>query len=149
VDPNDYNRVLGHERWWFDDHGVLPVRFVERYGPEEGKWLYGNPDSVPANSYLGRFRDEQVYRKVILHEFARVTRAMRVQEWPVQSSREPASIDLRYSDGNPAVVSRSVGAGRVVLCTTSAGMHWTYWPQAAGLFVPLVQLSLAHLRRDG
>src|SRR5205823_7691173 len=25
----------------------------------------------------------------------------------------------------------------------------TYWPQAAGLFVPLVQLSLAHLRRDG
>ncbi len=38
-----------------------------------------------------------------------------------------------------------MGRGRVILCTTTGNLQWTFWPYAGGMFVPLVQLSLVWL----
>jgi hypothetical protein len=144
VRPQDYNDVLGKE------HGLLPARLIEEFPDfrwwQVRRWLHGSPASVPENSYLRRFRTEKVYRDLLLNEFVLVTRAIRVQELAGSAEREKAIVDLRYTDGNPAVVSRVAGKGRVILCTTTSGERWSWWPAALGLYMPLVQLSVFHLQ---
>jgi hypothetical protein len=144
VDPHDYNRLLGY-CWWRGKRTLLPAHFLERYSPPDNQLLYGNPDSVPEDSYLRRFRREKVYRELLLNEFAFIAQAMKVEEWPEAADHKLSSVDLRFGDGNPAIVSRTVGKGRVILCTTTSGLRWTVWPKAGPLWLPLVQLSLAHL----
>lgn len=49
-----------------------------------------------------------------------------------------------FDDGAPALVESRLGAGRVLLCTTSASMAWTDWPIRAS-FLPVLQQAVTWL----
>ena len=72
-----------------------------------------------------------------LDSFRRITarRAMRVE--PYEESEEVETL-LRWEDGTPALISRKVGQGRVVLWTSSFDKDWTNAPLEA-VFVPFAQ----------
>jgi hypothetical protein len=55
-------------------------------------------------------------------------------------SRALASFD----DGAPALVESPLGAGRVLLCTTSASMAWTDWPIRVS-YLPVLQQAVSYL----
>ncbi len=56
---------------------------------------------------------------------------------------EGAEVMLRYSDGRPALLSREVGKGRVILFTSTLDDDWTDFP-LHGVFVPTLH-QLARL----
>jgi Aerotolerance regulator N-terminal len=49
-----------------------------------------------------------------------------------------------FDDGAPALVESRLGAGRVLLCTTSASMAWTDWPIRVS-FLPVLQQAVTWL----
>ncbi|MCG3137923.1 MAG: hypothetical protein HJJLKODD_01778 [Phycisphaerae bacterium] len=75
---------------------------------------------------------------------ARIDQYLRVEG--SQSSRGAEL--MRYTNGDPALLSRTLGAGRVVLVTTSANMEWNNLP-AKGDFVTLAVNLLRYVVADG
>ena len=59
--------------------------------------------------------------------------------------KEGSRVILRYSNGRPAILTRKVGAGDVLLVTTSADLSWNDWPLVKGMYVPFLDMSLNHL----
>lgn len=51
---------------------------------------------------------------------------------------------ISFDDGAPALVESRLGAGRILLCTTSASMSWTDWPIRVS-FLPVLQQAVAYL----
>jgi len=62
-----------------------------------------------------------------------------------QVRNSPAHALLRFNNAQPAVVSRKVEAGEVLLVTTTADLSWTDWPLARGMYLPFIDLLLNHL----
>jgi hypothetical protein len=56
-------------------------------------------------------------------------------------------VPLRYDDGEPAVVIRDYGMGRVCLVTTTADTHWTDMPDKLA-FLPAMHDLVYHLVRE-
>jgi hypothetical protein len=52
---------------------------------------------------------------------------------------------LRFTDGQPLVAVRQVGAGQVMLMTTTVDPSWTDWPLWLGTFVPFVDMATNRL----
>jgi hypothetical protein len=49
------------------------------------------------------------------------------------------NVPLRFDDGDPAIIAASLGAGRVVVVTTSVDTTWAGpWPQTGRSFLPLM-----------
>ncbi len=67
-----------------------------------------------------------------------------------QAAKKPAAglVIARFSNGMPAVVTRSVGHGMVVLFTTSAGKQWSNFPLTPA-FVMLVRRTLLYAVLNG
>lgn len=63
---------------------------------------------------------------------------------PVEVNPATASVLLRFTDGHPALVERSYGAGRVCLVTTTADMAWNNLA-ARGDYVSLMWGLATHL----
>ena len=57
---------------------------------------------------------------------------------------EASAVMVRFADGSPAAVERSVGRGRVMFFSSTAGTAWNDLPVRAA-FVPLLHRSLAAL----
>ena len=67
--------------------------------------------------------------------------------WLLQPATEPTmQVHLRYEDGQPALVSHSVGAGRTAVLTTSIDRGLTDLPIRPA-FVPLIRQVVLHLGR--
>lgn len=67
--------------------------------------------------------------------------------WLLQPANEPAmNVHLRYSDGQPALVSRAFSAGRVAVLTTSIDRDLTDLPIRPA-FVPLMRQLVLYLGR--
>ena len=67
--------------------------------------------------------------------------------WLLEPATEPAmSVILRYEDGQPALVTRNFGAGRVAVLTTSIDRDLTDLPIRPA-FVPLIRQVVLHLGR--
>jgi hypothetical protein len=78
----------------------------------------------------------------IVSDFARVAESglfsARVQNYlPLELEAGRGEVVLRYSNEDPALVASEFGAGRVLLCTTTANMDWTNLP-AKGDYVSLM-----------
>jgi hypothetical protein len=70
-----------------------------------------------------------------------------------EKSRGAVHVVLRYANGKPAVASREIGAGEVMLFATSAdpgfkadspNPTWTNWPKEP-MYLPFLDVSLSHL----
>lgn len=157
VQPAAYNRLLG-EKW-----GLLPGRLTGLFQapPDQPLHLSRRSAALPA---FRRFADSQAYQGL---DQVRIWRCLEVEPRsapPGGGTNPPPEAEervvLRYSaeasrpGGRPAVLTRRVGAGEVMLVTTAAAPGWqkgrsdptwTDWPLAHGMFVPFVQLAVSHL----
>lgn len=97
------------------------------------------PDS--ATSYLDRFRDDP---------FATVTADVDVlSAFGLKEVGTDGRVLLRFSDQSPAISSKLIGEGEVILLSTGLDTRWTNWPAKAGSYLSFVQFTLAHLTGRG
>jgi hypothetical protein len=128
VSPELYTRVF------FDEHALLPFKLVGVEVPPGP--LHPDPASADASSFLAAFREEPLNRLAQTN----------VLQWIGVEERDAKDchVALRYGNGKPAVVTRSVGSGEVVLVTTSADARWTDWP-LRHTYLPFVHVALSRL----
>lgn len=121
-----------YNRSFFEEQGILPFKLLP---PETGA-IHPDPASVEAVSFLAAFREEPLNRIA----------ATNVQQWLGVEERESkeSRVVLRYGNGKPAVATRSVGSGEVVLVTTSADPRWSDWP-LRHTYLPFAQVALSRL----
>jgi hypothetical protein len=123
VDPDSYNELLSD---------LLPGRFTEVKTRGRGTF-----ETAPVGLSVPRLDDEEfrVFRSGGTRGFSRVGfgKVLGIEPRLVGESR----VLLRYSDGLPALLERRVGAGRVVLFTSSIDDDWTDFPLRA-VYVPLM-----------
>ncbi len=62
--------------------------------------------------------------------------------------RGPVLVPLKYTDGEPAILIREYGLGRVCLVTTTADTHWTNLPSSRIVFLPAMHDMVYHLVRE-
>jgi hypothetical protein len=157
-----YNRVLG------DRESLLPLKIAGlRDFPTKSPLLMDRTSmGLPAfwkfkeDEYYKGINNIEVYRTLDLQEPKRAaseagkTKDASDQEAPTNGSSEAVNVILRYANGKPAVVSRKVDAGEVLLFATSADLGWktgsadptwTNWPILLGMYVPFLDASLSHL----
>jgi hypothetical protein len=138
VKPAAYNELLA------DKLGLLPLRLGAPYTAKEEQPLFIDPDSADPHGFLASFGENPYadsLRKLV------VLQALDTGKAPDVAGAEPPQVALRYTNGRPAVVSRRVGRGRVVLCTTSGAvdLRWGVWPLQGGTFLPLIDRALDHV----
>jgi Aerotolerance regulator N-terminal/von Willebrand factor type A domain len=63
-------------------------------------------------------------------------------------ARGPVLVPLKYTDGEPAILIREYGLGRVCLVTTTADTHWTNLPSSRIVFLPAMHDMVYHLVRE-
>jgi hypothetical protein len=150
VSADSYNRVLGK------NHGLLPMPLAGVASHAKEQPLHFQRKSAAASA-LVPFREDAAYkffdfipiwRTLVLTEPAKDAKATQKPE-----AGDAARVLLRYNSGAPALVSRQVEAGEVLLVATSADPGrqpksdeptWNYlfgFPD----YVPFVQALLAHL----
>lgn len=120
-------------------HELLPGRLAESIVPKEGM------------ENITRFRLAEP-PPPMLSDFAKTPEsglfAARVARYvPVEVGNPQVQVLLRYGTGDPALLMRQVGAGRVALLTTTADMAWTNLP-SKGDFVSLMLALGTNLVRD-
>ncbi len=139
--PESCQAMLGPK----DQGGVdlLPVQIQQLVKMPEDKPLLINLSSIPQQSFLNRFAEYPLNQiaKVETNQF------LLSKELPAaEGSTETSQVLIRYSDGNPMVVSKRAGEGEVIFVTTSFDLSWgifPVYPQAA--FEPFIQAVVTHL----
>jgi Aerotolerance regulator N-terminal/von Willebrand factor type A domain len=144
VAPEPYNGIL------FEQHHLLPAKLAGKVLNYPDEPLHLNRDSANASSFAILGTDE--FYKAI--NGVSIRRTLDVAEPPrasagdaAKEAKDAARVILRYSDGRPAVVTKKVDAGEVMLVATSADLSWNDWPLWKGMYVPFVDMSLNHLLR--
>lgn len=137
VRPEQYNRMFGD---------LLPRAF-------RTVTKLSSPDDLDANIRATRFSNidhaSPLFRIFSMGggeslQSARVFSYLLLEPDTHSSARVLAS----YGDGGPAVLEKTMGAGRVLLWTTTLDMDWTDLPIRTA-FLPLVHRSVRHLAQRG
>ena len=176
VAAEPYNKILG------DDLGLLPVKIKGFLNaPEKSPFLL-NRNSVGLPAFWKFKEDERykdfdkvhVFRTLELEEPVKMKEKEQEKKGATQEKgarraseesppalagasgshlRGAVHVVLRFADGKPAVASREVGAGEVLLFATSADLGskaespnptWTNWPLEP-TYVPFLDVALSHL----
>ncbi len=141
VSAEDYNRTF-HER-----HGLLPLKLGKGLGSSPENPLRIDPASADAQSPLAGFREEPLSRigeVEILQTVDMVEPKSADRDSQAKTAREEVHVALRYSNDRPALATKKVGDGRVMLLSTSADTSWTDWPLRP-TYLPFVHVALTHL----
>jgi hypothetical protein len=154
VNAESYNRVLGKK------HNLLPMPLHKTVRLPAKEPLFFNRDTFNRPAFTP-FRDDKRYE---VFSAVAVWQALELAPLHVAANGEESAADahgvlVRYSNGSPAVVSRNIDAGEVVLVTTAAHAHrqhgadgkkglweWSIWPDLP-VFVPFMHTlvnSLMH-----
>ena len=108
--------------------GLLPARLqpaVGNVGPQAPALRVDLVD-IEHRYLSGLFENRQDYLTVIVQRYFRLKRLPR-----------PGRTLMRLENGDPLLMTRIFGKGRVVLCATTASPRWTNLP-ITGLFLPMV-----------
>ncbi|MBL8795518.1 MAG: BatA domain-containing protein [Planctomycetia bacterium] len=149
VNPKTYNRIL-HDRY-----KLLPLPLADLLTIPADKPLHLNRQSVES-PFFAEMRENEDYRslnRVVVKKALGV-----VEATPAKDAKETKDSDagpqvlLRYSNGKPALVSRKVGQGEVLLFTTAGhpawnetgDIGWTDWP-VSQTYLPVMDMALNHL----
>ena len=135
VVPAEYNRLFvdGVPR----EGGLLPARLKERIGSAVLKTDTQKVVQVQGRSpYLEDLVESaDIYQGVLVYEYVRTDTAA------------ADSVLARLSDGDPFLLEKPFGKGRVLLFTTGATTEWTNFP-VRNLFLPLM-MRIVHLAARG
>lgn len=124
VRPDNYNQVLSSE-----GAGVLPAKLGEVAGSARSTGEAFQFDTASlAHPIVRPFAGNPGAGLEATNTFAYV-RAEPAGE---------AQVALKFSSGDPAIVTAPVGRGRVVLVTTSVDREWSTWAVFGHSLVPLV-----------
>ncbi len=134
VDVERSNRLLVDLLPW-------PLRDVVALGPldEQGQHRLGTSFSAVDFEHPCFSLFRQAHR----NSFAAI-RTWKAAVLEPGQARPGTRVLLRYANGSPAMVERSVGNGRVILFTASLDRDWTSWPARAS-FLPFMQRAAAYL----
>lgn len=128
VRPPSYNRLFAEG----GDRAMSPVRLTERIGN-------------PTNPELAVQFDTSDLSHAVVQPFAGNpgtgldTDFVLAYAKATLAEDAQAGVVLRFDTGDPALVANQVGAGRVLLLTTSLDTTWGGpWPQAGRSYLPLV-----------
>jgi hypothetical protein len=172
VQPDAYNRLLGQRQ------GLLPLKIKSVVEKTIKEPLLINRDSFELPAFFNFKTDEfykdfnrvEAYKALELDETSGFGEANTPPLTPDPSpqggeggnapaaqggegSVSPAKVALRFQNGLPAVVSKKIDAGEVMIVTTaaerggkdeSADPTWTDWPLRL-VYVPFVDVAVAHL----
>ncbi len=160
VDAQSYNAELFRE-----GSGVLPAELGEVIRPNESSHLVIVDRLHPALRALGGTDDPLGISQVPFDQYF----ACPVPDEKNPTAGESASVPTmggnrlpsnnassgsarviaRFSDADehPAIVERAVGAGRVLLITTSADKEWNAWPDHP-TYLPIMTELLRHVTRS-
>ncbi|MGC1275964.1 MAG: BatA domain-containing protein [Planctomycetaceae bacterium] len=134
IRPSTYNHLFADA----GDRALLPIRLIERVGdpvrPDEAirfdavdvthaivRPFAGNPGTGLDTDFV------LAYAKAELAENTQV------------------DVPLRFGTGDPAIVAAPIGAGRIVLLTSSVDTTWAGpWPQTGRSFLPLVHETIRY-----
>lgn len=126
VDVENYNRLFVEQA--ATGGGLLPAR-IEHAEGEVGPAADATPvDRVDARDayFEGLFENQDDYLTVLVQRYFRFA-----------PSPDGAKVLMRLEGGDPLILSKRFGRGRVVVSAVPASMQWSNLP-ATGLFVPMV-----------
>ena len=129
VSADSYN-----QRLYRDGTGILPARFGTVKSVE-------NRDDVL--TFDARGFEHPLVRAFRGNPGAGLESTM-TQQYISLTPIESATVGLWFSDGAPALVESSFGAGRVILSATSADDRWGTWAIWAPSFVPIMNEMVLH-----
>ncbi len=121
VDPSDYNKLLS---------GVLPGRIglaIGQTGPDAR--AIGLSQVAQSHPYFaGLYKDRQSYLTPMVQRYFRLER-----------TDAGSTVLMRLVGGDPLVISRKIGHGRVTLCATAASGSWSnFLGSGANVMVSMV-----------
>jgi hypothetical protein len=142
VDAEPYNRLFYQQR------GLLPLELAARQENPAGAPFHLDRGTA-GSTFFSLFRTEEYYKslnRVKVQRYLEVLEPAK-KDQAAESGTELGRVLMRYDNGHPALVSRKVGAGEVLLVTTSADLSWTDWPswETGTMYVPFVDLALNHV----
>jgi hypothetical protein len=141
VDPELYNRTLFRE-----GKGLSPVELVEILRPGDPAHLVVVDRLHPALRGVGREDDPLGLGRIPFRVFYKSMPydAKEHGDGDAIESSRPAHVMVRFDDAeeSPAIVERSLGAGRVLVVTSSVDKEWNLWADHP-TYVPVV-LELAN-----
>ncbi len=151
VDPGLYN-----ERLYADGRGLLPVELLEIVSAPgaDGQAIAEYDATHPV---LRAFAGEasELLRGTRFYAFygarpAGETPTATGATTQARASRPAASVLARLNDPDrsPLLIERGLGAGRVVLCTSSADLEWNSWGRDPSFVPVMLQLAQHVARRD-
>jgi hypothetical protein len=116
---------------------LLPATLEARKSLSEENSQTLHPDSIPAtHPALAVFRDTSTMN---------LASARFLTYFPLSPvADQSAKVILRFGNGDPALVERSVGLGKVILAASSAGTTWNQLPLKP-IYVPYVYQLLSYL----
>jgi hypothetical protein len=152
VAPDAYNRLLGQQQ------GLLPLPIKAAFKTDPAKPLLLDRNSFTLPDYW-RFKEDDYYKdfsSVQVWQGLEVTETTKPGTAKDEEGKEanPVTVALRYNDGKPAIVTRKVDAGEVLMITTAAdpgsdqkspNPTWTNWPFLLNVHLPFVHVTVSHM----
>ncbi|MEZ6142487.1 MAG: BatA domain-containing protein [Zavarzinella sp.] len=133
--PEIYNRVLGS-----GGANLLPATMKAIFTAPEDQPIFPDPNSIALQSFLGKFRSTSNDPFLQIRD-AQTAKAVEVEE---PADVNSGQVMLRYNNNMPALLSKQLRLGEVLLLTTSADRQWGYF--ATNLtFQPFVHGAMTHL----
>jgi len=123
TNPDSYNRRLHR-----DGEGILPARIGERILSPSPVDVFSFDPRGFTHPLVGVFRGNPG----VGLETTMTMRFLKLEP------DDDAAVALWFSDGSPALVEKTVGAGRVVLAATGTDQRWSTWAIWAPAFVPMM-----------
>jgi hypothetical protein len=123
TNADSYNRRLHR-----DGEGILPARIGERVLPPDPNDVFSFDPRGFTHPLLGVFRG---------NPGVGLETTMTMQFLKLEPD-DDSGVALWFSDGSPALVEKTVGAGRVVLAATGTDKRWSTWAVWAPAFVPMM-----------
>lgn len=145
VDARYYNQTL-----YQNGQGLLPTPLTDvRASRTESDFVTLDADSInhPALQLFKDAADVEIqsgrfYRYFVLR-LASFVSTPRTQN---PEARTPSRVLCRFSDSSPALVEKSVGLGKVVVCASTADAEWNNLPYKPA-YLPLLHELIAYLRQ--
>ena len=137
VVPKDYNATFGE---------LLPTPLVDSapYKPPYESPLFPDIASVDAQSFLSVLKEKGRNPLEKLNVAFAVKMTPVVDPLAAESRKDGARALLRFNDGQPFLLSKSVGGGEVLFLTSSVDRSWNAMEQTHA-YLPFLSGCLSHL----
>ena len=146
VDAPTYNDTLFVDKSFKADKAqaaakFLPARLLETRGVPRASADGENPVSFQGGPYT------HPALKLFNHVSLGGVQIHKRFRCAVDADDRDVTVALRYADGDPAIIERRLGRGRVLMLTTTADMAWNNLA-ARPVYVPLLHELVAYLVRS-